>query len=85
MKKSRSETKQLKGNFYKVKMLKTSEGSPDGMIVNRYEKGKVYELPERLAKRFEDVKPGEKPRCELLGAARRANELPKDKDLKQKK
>lgn len=36
----------------KVKMLKTKPGSPDGVSVRVYDKGKEYDLPEDLANVF---------------------------------
>lgn len=35
-----------------VKMLETKNGSPDGVRVNGYEKGGVYDLPSPLAEVF---------------------------------
>ena len=36
----------------KIVMTETKKGSPDGLKVNTYEKGKTYEIPEELAKVF---------------------------------
>jgi len=36
----------------KIRMRKTQTGSPDGIKVNTYEKGKTYILPRDLAKVF---------------------------------
>lgn len=38
----------------KVKMLKESLGSPNGININRYKKGVTYDLPDKLAKVFID-------------------------------
>lgn len=38
----------------KVKMLKTTPGSPDGIRVQRYDEGEVYDLSDALAKAFVD-------------------------------
>jgi hypothetical protein len=35
-----------------LKMTETKNGSPNGTIVLSYEKGKEYEIPEKLAKVF---------------------------------
>ena len=36
----------------KIKMVKTSLGSPDGIKVQQYEAGKVYDVPEELGLLF---------------------------------
>lgn len=36
----------------KIKMIKTTDGSPDGININTYEKGKKYDIPEDLAGNF---------------------------------
>jgi len=36
----------------KIKMTKTTDGSPDGININTYEKGKKYDIPESLAENF---------------------------------
>ncbi len=36
----------------KIRMLKTKNGSPDGMAVLTYAEDRVYELPEDLARVF---------------------------------
>ena len=36
----------------KIRMLKTKNGSPDGLAVLTYDEDKVYELPEDLARVF---------------------------------
>jgi hypothetical protein len=36
----------------KIKMLKKTQGSPDGIQVNVYEAGMEYDLPDRLANTF---------------------------------
>jgi hypothetical protein len=33
----------------KIKMLKTRQGSPDGMIVNTYTSGETVDVPDELA------------------------------------
>jgi len=45
----------------KVKMLRTAKGSPDGIQINVYEEGKVYNIPDDLAKCFFDI-----GACELV-------------------
>ena len=39
-----------------IKMLKTTPGSPNGIIVNTYEEGKEYDVPEGLGKVFIGMK-----------------------------
>lgn len=36
----------------KIKMTKTTDGSPDGININTYEKGKKYDIPASLAENF---------------------------------
>jgi hypothetical protein len=36
----------------RVLMLRNKSGSPDGVAVNHYEKGKEYDVPEALANLF---------------------------------
>ncbi len=36
----------------KIKMLKTRQGSPDGIIVNTYNGGETVDMPEELAHVF---------------------------------
>lgn len=36
----------------KIKMLKTRQGSPDGMIVNTYTSGETVDIPDELAQVF---------------------------------
>lgn len=38
----------------KVKMKETKKGSPDGIRVIEYQKGKTYDLPEELAEPWVD-------------------------------
>lgn len=45
-----------------VKMKSTQKGSPDGITVNTYEKGEVYDLPDSLAVVFLEEGWAEKPR-----------------------
>jgi len=33
----------------KIKVLKTHQASPNGTLINNYEEGKVYDMPEKLA------------------------------------
>lgn len=42
-------------NVVTIKMTKTQDGSPDGIIVNTYSAGGVYDIPESLAKSFIDM------------------------------
>ncbi len=39
----------------RVRMLETKPGSPNGIVVNTYHKGNVYELPDELAMSFLSV------------------------------
>ena len=39
----------------RVRMLETKPGSPNGIAVNVYHKGNVYELPDELARCFLSV------------------------------
>jgi hypothetical protein len=41
-------------NFVSITMIQTATGSPDGLSVRTFEKGKQYELPEALAAVFVD-------------------------------
>lgn len=36
----------------KIRMLQDAPGSPDGITVNEYDKGKVYDVPDALADTF---------------------------------
>lgn len=36
----------------KIKMLQTHKGSPDGIRIEEYQTGQVYDLPQRLARIF---------------------------------
>lgn len=36
----------------KIKMTKTTDGSPDGININTYEKGEKYDVPDSLAENF---------------------------------
>jgi hypothetical protein len=36
----------------KIKMLKTRQGSPDGLVVNTYMQGETVEVPDELARIF---------------------------------
>ena len=42
----------LKEKSMKVRMKETKKGSPDGVEVNEYKKGRTYDLPDRLAGAF---------------------------------
>jgi hypothetical protein len=41
-------------NFVSITMIQTATGSPDGLSVRTFDKGKQYELPESLAAVFVD-------------------------------
>jgi len=36
----------------KIRMKDTKKGSPDGVLVNEYQKRRIYDLPDRLADAF---------------------------------
>ena len=36
----------------KIKMLKTRQGSPDGIVVNTYTSGETMDVPDELAQVF---------------------------------
>jgi hypothetical protein len=40
------------GPLVKIRMLRTAKGSPDGIQVNEYRQGEIYEVPGRLAEIF---------------------------------
>ena len=58
-----------------VKMKKTTLGSKDGIAVQKYEAGKEYELPEKLASAFisagvaEEIKSASAPANKAAGPA----------------
>jgi len=64
----------------KLKMLQTRSGSPDGVTVNRYERGAVYEVPAALAEVFLDqgwARRAAPPRSKNAGAAPENKAAPK--------
>jgi len=62
-----------------VKMIKTVNGSPDGVTVNRYEAGHEYDIPEDLAAVFLKAKMAKQVKESAAADVPETPEAPKKK------
>lgn len=71
----------------KIKMLKTTPGSPDGIIIKSYLKDEVYDLSERLCNCFFKMRVAEKfvEKKEEVVEVKKEKEIKKEKPEKNKK
>ena len=60
--------------FMKIKMLKTRQGSPDGVVVNTYISGETVNMPDELAHVFIRHRDGDSPQA-VVDALSRAKVL----------